>query len=531
MMPARSTTFDNCSVQKAVRLLDYLLKLATQRTKLIRDIAEYEKVLWISDVPHQPNCYTQAWGRDEEHDPDEWLEVQNRPEPEVPAVPAQCKDWVNRESLRNKNDLPQLFPEITRQIQNPDWREGSDQPETIPHTERLEDHPDIQRAWERYLEDKWLPWTEKHNAWEKVHKVYSSLFAIHQEQLRRGEEYELVLGLGLLTWQTPTGQRVRHHLLLADGDPLGDKEQRRAAPTVADLFEDFMERHAKIYLRRNSIRCYEVMGRKIIVPKIGNIKVADLRRRDIEELHQSLKETPYHANRTRALLSKMMSVAKRWEWRNDNPCEGIPKFPEEKRDRWLSTEEIERLCDALDKHPNQSAANAIRLLLLTGARRGEVLTATWKDFNLVLGVWTKPSHYTKQKRTEHVPLSPPALQLVVSMKERSGESEYLFPGAIAGKPLQEIKQVWSAVCKQANLKSVRLHDLRHAYASHLVSSGMSLPIVGRLLGHTQPQTTARYAHLADDPLRQATNRFASIVAAARSRKRADVVPLHRDRDA
>src|SRR5208282_418808 len=315
------------------------------------------------------------------------------------------------------------------------------------------------------------------------------------------------------------------------GDPLGDKEQRRAAPTVADLFEDFMERHAKIYLRPNSIRCYEVMGRKIIVPKMGNIKVADLRRRDIEELHQSLKDTPYHANRTRALLSKMMSVAKRWEWRNDNPCEGIPKFPEEKRDRWLSTEEIERLCDALDKHPNQSAANAIRLLLLTGARRGEVLTATWKDFNLVLGVWTKPSHYTKQKRTEHVPLSPPALQLVVSMKERSGESEYLFPGAIAGKPLQEIKQVWSAVCKQANLKSVRLHDLRHTYASHLVSSGMSLPIVGRLLGHTQPQTTARYAHLADDPLRQATNRFASIVAAARSRKRADVVPLHRDRDA
>ena len=113
--------------------------------------------------------------------------------------------------------------------------------------------------------------------------------------------------------------------------------------SVADLFEDFMERHAKIYLRPNSIRCYEVMGRKIIVPKIGNIKVADLRRRDIEELHQSLKDTPYHANRTRALLSKMMSVAKRWEWRNDNPCEGIPKFPEEKRDRWLSTEEIERL--------------------------------------------------------------------------------------------------------------------------------------------------------------------------------------------
>jgi len=202
--------------QKAIRFVDYLLRLATLRTKLIRDIAEYEKVLWISDVPQERDCYTQAWGRDEEHEPDEWLEVQNRREPELPGVPAQCKDWVNPQSLRNKNDLPELFPEITRQIQNPDWREGSDQPETIPHTERLEDHPDTQRAWERYVEDTWLPWTEEHNAWEKVHKVYSSLFAIHQEQLRLGEEYELVLGLGLLTWQTPTGQRVRRHLVVAD---------------------------------------------------------------------------------------------------------------------------------------------------------------------------------------------------------------------------------------------------------------------------------------------------------------------------
>jgi very-short-patch-repair endonuclease len=137
-------------------------------------------------------------------------------EPELPAVPSPCKDWVSRSALRNKNDLPELLPQITRQIQNPDWREGSDQPETIPHTERLEDHPEIQRAWERYVEEKWLPWTEEHSAWEKVHKVYSALFSIHQEQLRLGEEYELVLGLGLLTWQTPTGQRVRRHLIVAD---------------------------------------------------------------------------------------------------------------------------------------------------------------------------------------------------------------------------------------------------------------------------------------------------------------------------
>lgn len=202
--------------QKVVRLVDYLLKMATLRTKLIRDIAEYEKILWISDIPHERGCFTQAWGRDEEHEPDEWLEVQNRPEPELPVVSAQCKDWVNLAVLRNKNGLPKLLQEITRQIPNPDWREGSDQPEAIPHRERLEEHPEMQRVWDRYVEEKWLPWREEHNAWEKVHKVYSELFAIHQKQLRLGEEYELVLGLGLLTWKTPTGQGVRRHLVVAD---------------------------------------------------------------------------------------------------------------------------------------------------------------------------------------------------------------------------------------------------------------------------------------------------------------------------
>lgn len=202
--------------QKVVRLVDYLLRLATLRTKLIRDIAEYEKVLWVSDVPHERGCFTKAWGRDEEHEPDEWLEVQNRREPELPAVPPLCKDWVNLSALRNKDDLPELLLEITRQIPNPDWREGSDEPKNILRTERVEDHPKVQQAWDPYVENNWLPWVEEHNAWEQVHKVYSTLFAIYQLQIRLGEEYELVLGLGLLTWQTPTGQRVRRHMVVAN---------------------------------------------------------------------------------------------------------------------------------------------------------------------------------------------------------------------------------------------------------------------------------------------------------------------------
>ena len=202
--------------EKAVRLVDYLLRLASLRSKLVRDIADYERVLWLDDVPRQEGCFTQAWGRDEDYDPEVWAEVQSRREPELPGVPDQCKDWIDKSSLRAKGDFPGLAPEIVRQVRNPEWRGDSDQPEYISVTECLDSFPEVQRDWNRYLEDRWLPWVGQHSAWESVQGVYSALFAIHQEQLRLGEEYELVLGLGLLTWQTPTGQRVRRHLIVAD---------------------------------------------------------------------------------------------------------------------------------------------------------------------------------------------------------------------------------------------------------------------------------------------------------------------------
>ncbi len=311
------------------------------------------------------------------------------------------------------------------------------------------------------------------------------------------------------------------------GDPLAEKQQRYAAPTVADLAHDYLERHAKIHKRVAVADDDAGMLRNIILPKLGKLKVAGVERRDIEELHGKLKDMPYRANRALALLSKMMNLAIDWGWRADNPCRRIPRFQEERRDRWLSTDELERLCAALDKHFNQVSANSVRLLLLTGARRGEVLSARWEEFDLERGIWTKPSHHTKQKRTEHVPLSAGTTQLLVNMK-RQATDEVLFPGQTPGEPLREIKKFWSSVCKTARIKDARLHDLRHTFASHLVSAGMSLPIVGRLLGHTQVQTTARYAHLADDPLRQATNRFASILVGAQNRKSAEIIPLRQD---
>ena len=172
---------DHKQNEKAVRLVEYLLRLASLRSKLVRDLADYQRVIWVNDIPRQKGCFTQAWGRDEDYDSDIWAEVQNRREPELPSIPDQCKDWIDTNALRNKNDLPELLPQITRQIRNPEWIEGSDQPELIQYTQRLDDNPEAQKIWEQYVEEPWLQWAEEHNAWESVHEVYSSLFAIHQE--------------------------------------------------------------------------------------------------------------------------------------------------------------------------------------------------------------------------------------------------------------------------------------------------------------------------------------------------------------
>lgn len=216
-MPENDQTRSPVETQKVVRLISFLLEVARLRTRLIRDIGDYETILWLSDIPNQSGCFTQAWGRaDNEREQDEWLEVQNRREPKRPPIPTQCKGWADETTLSKKHDLPELLSEVIFEIPNPDHHQESDEPGAIADKKYLIDHPETQKAWDQYIEQKWLPWAEEHNAWEKAHKVYSALFSIHQSQLRLGEEYELVLGLGLLTWQTPTGQRVRRHLIVSN---------------------------------------------------------------------------------------------------------------------------------------------------------------------------------------------------------------------------------------------------------------------------------------------------------------------------
>ncbi len=299
-------------------------------------------------------------------------------------------------------------------------------------------------------------------------------------------------------------------------DPLSIREEARAAPQMADLVEKYRVTH--LQKKREKSRISDE-GNLInwVLPALGGMKVADVTFSDIDALHRKIsKKAPIQANRVVALLSKIFSLAIRWEMRADNPCKGVEKNPETKRKRYLSQVELARLIEVLNESGEAQSANAIRLLLLTGARRGEVLGATWHQFDLQAGTWTKPSAATKQKAEHRVPLSAPAVELLRAMQadclkvEADKRSPFLFPGA-EGKPQQDIKKFWAGVIRKAEIQDVHIHDLRHTYASILVSAGLSLPIIGALLGHTQVQTTSRYAHLLDDPLRAATEQAASLI--------------------
>jgi integrase len=172
------------------------------------------------------------------------------------------------------------------------------------------------------------------------------------------------------------------------------------------------------------------------------------------------------------------------------------------------------LTRALAGHDDQGAANAIRLLLLTGCRKSEALSATWDQFDLDgRGVWVKPAHSTKQRRTHETPLSESALALLRSMRRAApADAVHLFPGRDGRPHLADIRESWERICKAAKLADLHIHDLRHSYASQLASAGVGLHVIGALLGHTQASTTHRYAHLLDTPLRMATNRAGAVMA-------------------
>jgi integrase len=315
-------------------------------------------------------------------------------------------------------------------------------------------------------------------------------------------------------WSTAAAREEARRLkreIDGGADPIGEQEASRSAPTVADLCARFEQDYIP-RKRATTQRVYRQQIAADIVPALGRMKVAAVTHADVDGWHRRLSaRAPTHANRTLAVLSRMFSIAIRWGWRVDNPCKGVERNQEEKRHRYLTGAEMARLSTALAELRDQDAANAVRLLLLTGARRGELLAAKWGDIDLGAGLWSKPAATTKQKKRHQVPLSEAACRLLAEMRAQADDdAEYLFP-ARGGGHRPHINEAWIRVRKAAKLGGVRLHDLRHTYASVLASAGLSLPVIGALLGHATPVTTHRYAHLFSDPLRQATERASAII--------------------
>jgi integrase len=317
----------------------------------------------------------------------------------------------------------------------------------------------------------------------------------------------------------------------AGGDPLGRKESGREAPRFKDLIERYTEVHLP-HLSPTNASDQKSMLAKLVAPEWGNKLVTEITPYDVEKLLnkvaagrarpskskpnnrarklQGAKPTPVRANRTGEVLRKMFTYAVGWGWREDNPASSFRRRIENARERFLSHEEIRKLAEALETAEDRRAADIIRLCMLTGARVGEVRQAQFVHFNLEHLSWSKPASMTKQRKVHRLPISDEAAAIVRQRQLLVPRGcQLLFPGDVPGQPVKEIRRFWANIQKQVGIPDVRIHDLRHTFASLLVSGGASLEMIGKLLGHSQMQTTQRYAHLMDSPLRAGVDAVAN----------------------
>ncbi len=316
---------------------------------------------------------------------------------------------------------------------------------------------------------------------------------------------------------TPDEARRQARELLVSVDkgenPSEEARTQRHAPTMAGLCDRFMEEHVQHRCKPSTQGEYRRAVELFIKPEIGAHKVQDVTRADIARLHHKARDTPYQANRTLGVMSKLFNLAEVWNLRPDgsNPCRHVKKYREEKRERFLSADELNRLSMALNDAERDGSEGvhfiaAIRLLILTGCRLGEIQTLKWSYVQP--GFLALPDSKTGAKK---VYLGEAAMEVLDAIPRLPG-NPYVICGAVEGQHLQDLQKPWRRLRQRAGLPDLRIHDLRHSFASAAVGMGESLPMIGKLLGHSQVQTTARYAHLADDPLRASSERVSALLA-------------------
>lgn len=370
--------------------------------------------------------------------------------------------------------------------------------------------------------------------------VKSYVLVYRAGQGRRAPVRKLTIGsVRKLTPEEARGLARRALGSIALGhDPALEKAELRKAITVSELIDTFLDEHVRPKRKPATLTSYQATLNKYIRPQFGGMAAEKLTKTAISAVHARLGETPSAANRTVAVVRSMFSFAQRRGYVHEavNPAILIDRYPEKSRERFLSVGELARLGAALreaettgipwklNENSNESkhavkiesrrsvfdcyAIAALRLLLLTGCRLREILGLKWSYIDFDRGIIFLPESKTGRKP---IVLNAPTLLLLLQLPR---DGEYVVPGARRDRPRHDLKRVWNAVVRRANLTGVRLHDIRHTFASYGAGNGIGLPVIGKLLGHSQASTTQRYAHLASDPLRRASNKIAEHLNAA-----------------
>lgn len=350
---------------------------------------------------------------------------------------------------------------------------------------------------------------------------------------------------GRLTPKQARSKAKKYLGLVEDGtDPIAERQAERAARTLREVSEEFMQLHVQAKRKAKTYASYNGLLNSHLLPALGGRALGKVARADVARLHAKMVDTPQSANRMLSLLSSI------WNWaaRRDevmavnNPAAKIERFPERRRERFLSPQEFGRLGDVLRQAETTGllwderewkrntpkkrrtiidphAVAAIRLLVLTGARLREILDAKWTEVDFGRGLLLLRDSKTGPKP---IYLGAPALALLSELPRVDG-NPYIIAGHIVGKPRADLQKPWVAVSKAAGLEGLRIHDLRHSYAATGAGASLGLPILAKLLGHSQPNTTARYAHLANDPVRRAADLIGGQIAAAMANQPGDVV--------
>ncbi|MDE0032229.1 MAG: tyrosine-type recombinase/integrase [Deltaproteobacteria bacterium] len=287
-------------------------------------------------------------------------------------------------------------------------------------------------------------------------------------------------------------------------------------PSLAEVAERYMREHVAVRCKPATARGYRHALDKVLLPAFGSVPLGRIGRDQVAALHYRLHKTPSMANRGVETLSRLFYMAEAWGVAPEggNPCRFVKKYPDRSCERFLSEQEFRRLGSVLSEleaegKVSASAVAAFRLLMLTGCRRNEILTLRWEDVDLDAGELRLRDAKTGARS---VALSPAARKVLATLP-RSLDNPWVIAGPRLGKRLSSLNGRWLVVRARAGLEDVRIHDLRHSFASRALALGESLTMIGKLLGHRKVQTTARYAHLARESVKTSAARVADSIAA------------------